>query len=1679
MGKKYTTNFLEDTNGSTGSSNQVLISTPTGIDWVDGSAIPGVPGGSGTLNTIPLWTPDGDTLGDSPITVSGSNSTFAGSIDLINNKDISMTDNAGAITRVMVLNSSNTMYIGPVDTYAGGSILYGVAAGVSYQRWYTGALERMRIMPSGNVGIGTTLPGYKLDVHNGTVGEGIARFSGSDSDDMIFVTEDGYMAIDTRNAATGLSFQMQGNDKVRILPSGNVGILTTSPSDRLQVSGVISATANDTAYGQGYFAKLSSDYGTNALRLTSKTGDVFQATNFGRDIALLTGNPTSEKMRITSTGNVGIGTTSPIKKLHVNSGTTNEVARFESTDGTAYLSIMDNNTSSSLQGIGSVGNNLTFYANTGERMRVDSFGNVGIGTTSPDVRLEVVEASPTDGIVADFVNSTNAGGTIAAIKLSNADSEACDVVLGANRVGANFGSDFFISPSDGVDGTNRERFRITEAGNVGIGTTSPQTTLHLYDTGGSILRLSSDAHTDNNKIEFDALNNGTIYHSIVSNTNSGNLQIRAGDGGSGHEVNIYTDGLFAATFDHNQNLGIGTESPVKQLQLRGSAPFIRLEENSASNKRLDLWVDPSSAIAYIGANQSAQQLSFQTGNSDRIRILNNGNVGIGTTSPGGIFEVFQQSTGRTRGDLLVDAGAKYVYVGRLSTTSGDVSSFKVRDRLNRAYFDVNTSSKYISFNPEVGDITMQIASGYGFKVNGGQFNVNATSGNVGIGTTSPAAKLHVHSTVEEVLRIDSGTTGAIHFFEGTTRRGILGYSNGTSIAIGADAGDMVLRSEGSNKLHLSNSSTVALTVDVNENVGIGTTSPDGKLEIVQTSGDGTPTLIVANDISGVSGYTFQSWRYVDGNTNFRLDLKQKTLSGVVKYAFDMVNNGTGFNDVLVLDRGKVGIGTSSPGSKLEINENSTGTVYSKVFNQNAGVSATARMAVVAESAQLDIIATSAGYTGVSGWADSGVISTDSGASGGLILNAQTGGLKLQTGLSTKMVVLASGNVGIGNTSPSAKLVVQGTAGGLYIDDLGAGYNYYDASEVHNFRNSAGSSRLYINASSGNVGIGTISPGAKLEIKDGNLWLNGATSSSNPEIFFIDDDGPTGIAGAKIRYGNSDGNLYFDHKWNTATSGFFFRNRVDGTALNTMSLVNGKVGIGTTSPGAKLHVNSENSEGTLIISRGGNNLATNNNVGSITFPADYAGTPTDYAKIKAYANALSGVRGSLDFNVKSTSGALLTGMTVYGTFSGVNVGIGTTSPSDKLDILTTTGPQLRLSRTSTNYSTLYSDSAGGLVISSHSSGSVNYQIFSINSSEKVRIINNGNVGIGTTSPVQKLQVNGSVYSNGGEFFVNTNSGITAVGNLIFKGHNGTSYFEGMRLASTGNVGIGLTNPGQKLEVSGNIKAHDGYIRSEDGATGDFMQMFNDGANTGQSFITTSSLDLVLRPQNGVLQLKGENYGSGNDASLQIYNALDASVKVKLNSNGDSYFTGGEVGINTTSPSATLHLKAILSNGVPFKLEAHPSTSVSQMLIYATKAYNSTDAWYNLVCEAGDGYGGQTNTLIIERDGDVRNKNNSYGQISDIRLKENITDATPKLEDIKKLKVKNFNLIGDDLKQIGLIAQEVEEVFPNLVKEDKQPDVNGKEGGVYKSVKYSVLVPMLIKAMQEQQEQIDELKKQINN
>jgi len=137
-----------------------------------------------------------------------------------------------------------------------------------------------------------------------------------------------------------------------------------------------------------------------------------------------------------------------------------------------------------------------------------------------------------------------------------------------------------------------------------------------------------------------------------------------------------------------------------------------------------------------------------------------------------------------------------------------------------------------------------------------------------------------------------------------------------------------------------------------------------------------------------------------------------------------------------------------------------------------------------------------------------------------------------------------------------------------------------------------------------------------------------------------------------------------------------------------------------------------------------------------------------------------------------------------------------------------------------------------------------------------------------------------------------------------------------------------------------------------------------------------------------------------------------------------------------------------------------------------AQNTTDNSYSPLSVYNSGAGAYK--FRVADSGNVTNTNNSYGQISDIKLKENIVDATPKLENLNQVRVVNFNFIGDTQKQIGVVAQELETVFPGMIDESCDRDAEGNDlGTTTKSVKYSVFVPMLIKAIQEQQAIITQL------
>ncbi len=158
--------------------------------------------------------------------------------------------------------------------------------------------------------------------------------------------------------------------------------------------------------------------------------------------------------------------------------------------------------------------------------------------------------------------------------------------------------------------------------------------------------------------------------------------------------------------------------------------------------------------------------------------------------------------------------------------------------------------------------------------------------------------------------------------------------------------------------------------------------------------------------------------------------------------------------------------------------------------------------------------------------------------------------------------------------------------------------------------------------------------------------------------------------------------------------------------------------------------------------------------------------------------------------------------------------------------------------------------------------------------------------------------------------------------------------------------------------------------------------------------------------------------------------------------------------------------------------------NESILVESDANNTSEAYIR-----GYSTGAGSSTFYVWSNGNVQNTNNSYGAISDVKLKENIVDATPKLDDLMKVKIRNYNLIGDDKKQIGVVAQELEDVFPNMIDESndfEDKEITDEEGNVSiekidlgtttKSVKYSVFVPMLIKAIQELKAEVDLLKQE---
>lgn len=363
------------------------------------------------------------------------------------------------------------------------------------------ATEAMRIKADGNVLVGTTSTAIaEATTETGIVLNNGGWYEGS--------RDGGTVGYFNRLSSDGeiLSFRKDGT---------NVGTIGTNSGNIFLSDGARSLIVDGSVIKAGY----------------STGGDADNVQDLGSSSVRF------KDLHLSGTGyfgtSVGIGTTSPNESLVVKGGTyaANQsggmALQMGDTSGSHWQS------SFKIKSDGSGNVRTAIDASTGaiggqsqEVISINTAGNVGIGATSPTHKLEVQEVSPTNGVLASFVNSTNSGGTKAAIQFSNADNSNCSTIIGSNRVGADFGADFYIANSDSTDGTITERFRIDEDGNVLVGTTD-----------GSVYDSTSGGNTG-----FVYSPNGFLQVARETTTSTQSVMNLNKMGVDGNIIELYKDG---------------------------------------------------------------------------------------------------------------------------------------------------------------------------------------------------------------------------------------------------------------------------------------------------------------------------------------------------------------------------------------------------------------------------------------------------------------------------------------------------------------------------------------------------------------------------------------------------------------------------------------------------------------------------------------------------------------------------------------------------------------------------------------------------------------------------------------------------------------------------------------------------------------------------------------------------------------------------------------------------------------------------------------------------------------------------------------------------------------------------------------------------------------------------------
>ncbi|MFH2019602.1 MAG: site-specific integrase, partial [bacterium] len=742
---------------------------------------------------------------------------------------------------------------------------------------------RLVIEKGGDIGIGINNPTYKLHVVGDIYASGNITCGGScgggsslwtDNTTYIYannatdvvVTDTGYLGIGTTNPTVKLQIETDGgNNWIQGSSFGGYQsglILYTANGTQASPTATVTGDDIGSIYFQGFdtarsvgariYAKAAADWGT-AGDTTDGPANLYFATSPDGEQA------NYDRMFIGSDGNVGIGTTLPLGKLHVieattsmtpeagadtlvleNSGANVGISFLSGTSDVANIFFGDTDDAD----IGRIkyqhnGNSMQFVTNASEAMRINSSGNVGIGTTNPT----------TAGLSIDSNSNSNA------LRLFGADatSELTDIYVGSSGqlvIDNTVGSDsvayidlrsednaygIIIRESDGTaispyanlyvmdatdpylsinvtSVTDGDALVVTASNNVGIGTTAPFGKTHIYS--GASGATSANGSGDELVLE----NSGNAGLTILTPSSSyGAIMfgdeslVAAGQIRYDHSNNSFqfltTAGSEKMRIDTNGNVGIGTTSPDTLLNLEGTNVGASLDMlllgntggTNGSSARLYLsgngTVGRATYIEGINIEASAgneHALAFGTSASgasptERMRIDNAGNVGIGTTDP---------------------TTALYV--------SGDITGNKFWDGATGYYLDPGAATSiYVSGNiTSNGAFTLGSNGNYAITIDAGSADVNigaAGAGKLNAATIDPPYTINggkYATYVSSMTGVKEETTGKVTTSEYISN---IGYRATLDFASASPGSDLWLFSQTTNLAAQLNTLVVLLS----------------------------------------------------------------------------------------------------------------------------------------------------------------------------------------------------------------------------------------------------------------------------------------------------------------------------------------------------------------------------------------------------------------------------------------------------------------------------------------------------------------------------------------------------------------------------------------------------------------------------------------------------------------------------------------------------------------------------------------------------------------------------------------------------------------------------------------------------------------------------------------------------